>query len=254
MRAYIETPCALLPNALWKTLARLDGMDTSFTVSEGRVESIQMWAPGELHLYWHRRWRLLDLPPERTRGLLFALLHQACAESLPLPHLTRRRAYFRPRHDLECVPPPMLPAGYRFQEVDLPRQTDEVARLISTCYKDRKLAPETVLSWTAHPSYAPELWVWALGPDGRPAGLGIAELDWSVPEGSLEWIQVLPTHRRRGLGAAVVHELLRRLQGQAAFATVAGQVADPMRPERLYRRCGLTGQDVWWVLRAVTGE
>ena len=34
--------------------------------------------------------------------------------------------------------------------------------------------------------------------------LGIAELDQEVREGMLEWIQVLPSYRRRGLGCGIV--------------------------------------------------
>jgi GNAT superfamily N-acetyltransferase len=82
-----------------------------------------------------------------------------------------------------------------------------------------------------------------------PAALGIAEFDPMIDEGSLEWIQVLPAYRGRGLGQQIVFELLNLLHGKAAFTTVAGQVDNPTYPERLYRRCGFDGDDYWWVLR-----
>jgi hypothetical protein len=42
--------------------------------------------------------------------------------------------------------------------------------------------------------------------------------------------------------------LLSRLEQRAAFTTVAGIVGDRSNPEGLYRRCGFTGNDVWWLL------
>lgn len=61
--------------------------------------------------------------------------------------------------------------------------------------------------------------------------------------------QVLPTHRGRGLATALVLELLTRVQKRSAFTTVSGRVNNDTSPEQLYRRCGFTGEDVWWVLR-----
>ena len=54
---------------------------------------------------------------------------------------------------------------------------------------------------------------------------------------------------RPGLGTALVLELLRRLQDRAEFVTVSGEVNNPSNPQRLYRKCGFAGSDVWWLLR-----
>ncbi|MDY6866369.1 MAG: GNAT family N-acetyltransferase [Chloroflexota bacterium] len=70
------------------------------------------------------------------------------------------------------------------------------------------------LGWFNHPVFEPDLWVWIMDEEeDQPAALGIAELDNRVPEASLEWIQVLPGYRGRGLGKAIVAELLRRVSG-----------------------------------------
>ena len=98
--------------------------------------------------------------------------------------------------------------------------------------------------------YAPDLWLWVVDRrTGAPAALGIAEFDDTVPEASLEWVQVLPAYRRRGLGGGVGCELFRRVEGRADFTTVAGQIDNESHPEALYRRCGFEGYDVWWVFR-----
>lgn len=84
---------------------------------------------------------------------------------------------------------------------------------------------------------------------GTPAALGIAELDPTVPEGALEWIQVLPEYQGRGFGKILVLELLNRIKGKAKFTTVSGEVDNETNPERLYRSCGFVGNDTWWLLR-----
>jgi ribosomal protein S18 acetylase RimI-like enzyme len=80
--------------------------------------------------------------------------------------------------------------------------------------------------------------------------LGIAELDKTIQEGSLEWIQVLPAYHGLGLGKGIVQKLLSRLEKekQVKFATVSGQVDNVTRSEALYRSCGFKGNDVWWLL------
>jgi len=64
----------------------------------------------------------------------------------------------------------------------------------------------------------------------------MADLDTSVKEGVLEWIQVLPQYRRMNLGTSLVNELLNRLKGKAVFATVSGDCSNVSNPIRLYKK------------------
>jgi ribosomal protein S18 acetylase RimI-like enzyme len=80
------------------------------------------------------------------------------------------------------------------------------------------------------------------------AALGIADFDAEIKEGSLEWIQVLPSKRGLGLGKMLVNELLQRLKSKADFVTVSGRVDNPANPQALYRKCGFTGDDIWYVV------
>jgi GNAT superfamily N-acetyltransferase len=82
----------------------------------------------------------------------------------------------------------------------------------------------------------------------RLVALGIAEFDDTIGEGALEWIQVLPEMRGRGFGTLIVNELLRRLIGKAKFVTVGGECDNPTNPEKLYRKCGFVGDEVWRVI------
>jgi hypothetical protein len=46
----------------------------------------------------------------------------------------------------------------------------------------------------------------------------------------------------------IVCELLRRMQGKAAFATVSGRINNPARPMALYHACGFTDPVIWHVI------
>lgn len=71
----------------------------------------------------------------------------------------------------------------------------------------------------------------------------------SIKEGALEWIQVLPEYHGNKLGKALVIELLKRLKPYARFTTVSGELDNKTNPERLYRRCGFIGDDIWHILK-----
>ena len=153
--------------------------------------------------------------------------------------------YFKLIHRLEAVEPPALPPGFAFVSCDL----GEYAEHIRLCYADVGVSAEELREYTGRPVFDPALWV-AVRDEatGRIAATGIAELDRSIGEGALEWIQVSPAYRRRGLGRCVVRELLSRLQGRAAFVTVSGRVNGPEDPRALYRSCGFTGPVIWHVV------
>lgn len=106
-----------------------------------------------------------------------------------------------------------------------------------------------VLSWLERPVHDPRFWLGAVDGAGKLQGCVIADLDHEAGELSLDWVQVHPSFRRRGLAAALVTEVLRRAVGVADFATVSGELDGEQQPDALYRRCGFTGEDVWHVYR-----
>ncbi len=158
----------------------------------------------------------------------------------------RDEPYFRLMHDLRGIPA----AGAAFTVrtavgEDLPLLAD----IINRSYTDLSVTVAQLQGYRAAPVFAADLWLIVLdAATGNAVGCGIADLDPEAREGVLEWIQVLPEHRRRGAGQCIVHELLRRMAGRADFATVSGRVGNSTNPEGLYRRCGFTGTDVWHIL------
>lgn len=157
----------------------------------------------------------------------------------------RDEPYFKLKHDLKIIRSVLLPDGFA-----LVRGSVEVfARHINSCYSEEHLSAEELSGYAARPVYRPELWIAvADASDGTIAASGIAELDSRIGEGILEWIQVSPGYRRRGLGSFVVCELLRRMQNTARFATVSGRLESECRPIALYQSCGFTDPVIWHVV------
>lgn len=155
--------------------------------------------------------------------------------------------YFRLIHHLEDIAPPSG-GDFAFSTVNALTQKHLVAQILSECYNTTYTA-DFVDDLTKTRVFDPDLWIFVVEKStARPVALGIADFDPQIKEGSLEWIQVLPEKRGQGLGKLLVNELLSRLKAKADFVTVSGQAENETNPERLYRSCGFTGNDIWYVL------
>lgn len=154
--------------------------------------------------------------------------------------------YFRLQHRMLEVQPVSLPDGYSLYEASVSDFVDH----INSCYEDIHTTIPEIQRYLLREQYRSELWL-AVKEDckGKIVATGIAELDGGMGEGVLEWIQVSKNYRRGGLGRYVVLELLWRMRKAARFVTVSGKCKNPDHPERLYRKCGFCGNDVWHILR-----
>ena len=247
---YRENPCEVLPNALWKSLPWAGQFETDFIVEGDLVTQLKAWNPTHLMMYWKRD-RGLPGPNSSilSDSLIFALLHKDFEASIRLEDFSQRQSYFRFIHKMGAIPEAELPSGYKFAVADPVGEAQEISDLIGACYEDIHPSPADVRGWCEHPVFDDELWVWITDEVSEtPVGLGIAEFDPMIAEGSLEWIQVLPEIQGRGLGKQIVFELLHRLKGRAAFVTVSGKMKNQTRPDKLYQSCGFEGKNIWWVL------
>lgn len=155
--------------------------------------------------------------------------------------------YFRLYHNLKSVHN-LSPAPFSITTAG----TDDIETIVSiiNCsYHDIQVTSAQISGYRRTPVFAPELWVLAWNEHGGCIGCGIADLDPDSGELILEWIQVLPEFRRQGIGRAIVNQLLFRGRTAAQFATVSGRQDDPSCPEALYRSCGFTGSDLWYICR-----
>jgi GNAT superfamily N-acetyltransferase len=251
LHIYQENPYRTLPNAYWKTAVRMDALRLSIRRDEGdQLTAVAVWQGERLMAFWCANPEVHPLSPWQIASVPFALVHANALPVFSQRDFSRREPFFRIIHKDE---PPVYnyPPGFEYADVRPESEAREIAELIQTCYKHVQVDETIIKSWLARPVFNPDLWVWIRDQaTGEPVGLGIAELDREVPEVSLEWIQVLPSYQGRGLGKAIVAELLRRVSGKAAFTTASGEVDNITKPEKLYRRCGFTGSDVWWLLTA----
>lgn len=154
--------------------------------------------------------------------------------------------YFRLYHNLKNIRQMTL------QEVEIVSSevsVSEFVQLINKSYTDLSVTTEQIESYRHTPVYCPDLWI--LLKDRNTQAIlagGIADYDEEAGELILEWIQVLPPYRGRGYGQFAVNTLLSKMQNKAKFATVSGKINNLSNPERLYRKCGFVGTDIWHIL------
>ena len=141
---------------------------------------------------------------------------------------------------------PELPEGYSV----ICATSKQYADHINSCYYDLTVTEELIDSYTTHAVYDEDLWIAVVDKEtNKIVASGIGEYDREIHEGVLEWIQVTETYRSNGLGGFVVNELLWRMKEKADFVTVSGKSDNKTNPERLYRSCGFTGNDLWHILK-----
>ena len=122
--------------------------------------------------------------------------------------------------------------------------------MINESYKHENIvvSEQDILQWKQRKTFREELCVYINADNGKMAASGIAEFDEVCREGIIEWVQVLPEYRGRGLGEKIVDVLLNRLKSiGASFVTVSGNLDNTSKPLELYRKCGFTGDDIWYI-------
>ncbi len=154
--------------------------------------------------------------------------------------------YFKLIHRMNDIKKPVLDSRYELVCCEV----SEYAKHIATCYDDVGISTEELMDYQTHAVYDRDLWI-AVTERGQDkiVASGIAEIDADIKEGILEWIQVSPKYRGKGLGKFVVNELLWRMKDKAEFVTVSGKVDNPTNPRDLYLACGFSGEEIWHVMR-----
>ena len=154
--------------------------------------------------------------------------------------------FFKLIHRMKDIKKPVLDNQYEIVCCEV----SEYAKHNNACYDDVGISVEELMNYQTHTVYDRDLWI-AVTESGqnKVVASGIAELDADIKEGILEWIQVSPKHRGKGLGKFVVNELLWRMKDKAEFVTVSGKVDNPTNPRELYIACGFSGEEIWHVMR-----
>lgn len=194
---------------------------------------------GLLSIPWWK-WKQLSLPPH------IKILHHS-RFSAQAAEGYRNQVYFQLVHDLKSIPK-CSHTDFRAEPVS-PEDAEVIASIINRSYPDIRVTEGQIAAMADSPAFSPALWVAARDPQsGCIAGCAIGEFDPESGEMSIEWVQVLPAFRRKGIGRMLVLELLNRVPEGTRFTTVSGQADNPSNPEKLYRSCGFTGTDYWHIL------
>ncbi|MBQ7358476.1 MAG: GNAT family N-acetyltransferase [Lachnospiraceae bacterium] len=154
--------------------------------------------------------------------------------------------FFKLIHRMNDIEKPVLDNRYEMVCCEV----SEYAKHIAGCYSDIGISTEALLDYQTHTVYDENLWI-AVTEHGQNTIIasGIAEVDTGIKEGILEWIQVSPEYRGKGLGIFIVRELLWRMKDKADFVMVSGKVDNPTNPRDLYKACGFCGEEIWHVMR-----
>ena len=249
-KLYKEDPCRVLPNAIWKTNDTLDSFKCSYMYEDGELLKLEGWDKNGLYIFWNKNRKIDKFFLKRMKQSNFMMIHNDYFRQINTDKYSLVKPFFRIMHNNKEVLTYSLSKDFYISESHIYNEFSQISDFIRKCYKDLHPSSDTVRSWTTHKVFDKNLWIWIMDKHKNiPVALGIAEFDESVPEGSLEWIQVLPEYQGKGLGKVLVLELLNRLKGRVKFTTVSGEVDNETNPERLYRSCGFYGKDIWWLLQ-----
>lgn len=174
------------------------------------------------------------------------IIHSDEFDQTLLDHYFDRR-FFRLIHKLSNIPE-FHTAGIQLEAIQ-PNRNDELADMINRSYAHSGICVSTdyLNSLSTTQVYCPELWIGAIL--GRKLiGSIICDFDIEVGEAIIEWLQVLPEYRGRGIALALICKALKIMSSFADFATVSGECDNITNPERVYRYCGFEGEDVWHIL------
>ncbi len=159
----------------------------------------------------------------------------------------KHEQFFKIIHSLKGIGSTTL-KGYSVQKVDISEML-EVVDVINESYGKSIFTEEKVLEMMSSPLYFSKLWLFVKDDlSGKKVALGICKYDIDAKEVELDWIQVIPSYRGKGVGSYLVNNLLLNSRDIADFATVSGDINNESSPLKLYRSCGFTGDDIWHIL------
>lgn len=159
--------------------------------------------------------------------------------------------FFRIKHDLKQLQQVKIPDNLVIRQLT-PTDYPDLNEQMNLAYQGQGIhvTMESIEGWTKTPVYYPAGWLGLFQGENLVASI-IIDYDVDLAEGIIEWFQVSPAYQGKGLGKLILNYGLEQIAQRASFVTVSGSQANPTNPEAVYRACGFTGDDVWWVYRKV---
>ncbi|MCF7924275.1 MAG: GNAT family N-acetyltransferase [Candidatus Izimaplasma sp.] len=158
--------------------------------------------------------------------------------------------FFRIKHNLNDIHIVNIP-GFTIKECNINKDTKKVIEIINKSYSNIKFSEDEVNQMVNDKVFDSNLWKFILDENtNEEVALGICQYDQLTSEVVFDWIQVLPEYRGKGIGSMLVTHLLSIAPEGSKFATVSGDIDNQNSPEKLYRKCGFTGTDIWHIIKS----
>lgn len=156
------------------------------------------------------------------------------------------QTFFRLKHDLVYVEEPSISTS----QINLENDQDELVSMINQCYQHENICinKQDLIKLISTNSYDASLWL-KIVDQNQIVGSIIGCIDDEMKEGWIEWVQVLPSYQSRGYGQALINALLVKMKDLVSFVTVSGNAQNKKDPEKVYRICGFTGNDYWYICK-----
>jgi mycothiol synthase len=163
--------------------------------------------------------------------------------------LQAARHFFTMEYDRPSVPDPDVPPGYTIRVFDPEREARDAWRVIDTAFRDHwgyyGTPYESWREWYLGDWMDPGLCRVAVASDGELAGASMCYIDPEENErlgrqrGWIEDLGVLRSHRRRGLGRALLLASMRGLRARGCtHLTLGVDTHNPTGALALYRSVG----------------
>lgn len=245
---YKINPCRLFPAALWKNTGYCTQIQMCCDANV--LHELVLYNENDIFTFFNQTRHLPTAVAHKVKHSPLVLLHNDYYSNEINNEFHEKRAYFRLKYS-QTQSGLSLDRAYYLEDACLPDDAVEVARFIKLCYGYFMPSVEDVHSWMQRSVFDSRLWIWIKEKDTTiPVGLGVAEIDTILPEVSLEWIQVHPNFRGHGIASFIIQELVARSKAMGIdIITVSGEVDNDTNPEKVYRKNGFTGSDIWWCLR-----
>lgn len=124
-------------------------------------------------------------------------------------------AYFRCLHDLKDLNTVKIPKGYVVETLNIleAQVQKDLSDFIKKCYSLEKLPVSQIQAMIGSKHFDGDLWLKISTIEGEMVATGISEIDRQIKEGMLEWFQVLPAYRKKGLGKILLRATLNYFEG-----------------------------------------
>jgi mycothiol synthase len=140
------------------------------------------------------------------------------------------------------IPAPEVPAGYTIRPLAGASEVEGYVELHRAAFDTKNMTTEWRYRSLQAPEYIADIDLVAVAPDGQLAAFCICWFNQSLKQGQIEPLGVHPSAQQHGLGRAILHEALRRLQQTGAETALVDSysVSDPARA--LYESAGFQPQ------------